>query len=215
MEVQLNNFVSTLDLKYATEKRCSHKGCTFDHAKLKKNESCENNQIAADDKGYSTEILCNEPEVLSLSEKDGENKRSDSGLEKSLNESLATTSGFLEIENSQKDSSKYDKLDISFNSSNNGDDEEDDVPSLALDSDDDAEWDKCSSTKDPLSGIKRSSESINVGDINDFEMVKPPNEDEAKCVSLNDDVDPSMNNISPELGKNQEKGIHSSHFSCY
>merc|ERR1711997_1328426 len=167
-----------LDLKYGTQKikcgvsMCSHKGCTFDHSKFKGGDKCQHKTLPATDKTLEIDETQDDEdnEVSSVQDKEVEEwKRSDSGLEKSIDDSLktaaTTTSGFLEIDYSQKDGSKNDKLDISYNSTNNGDDEDeyDEIPSLAMDSEEDeADWDKCSSTKDVSSSMKKSCDSMDL-----------------------------------------------------
>ena len=161
---------------------CSHKGCTFDHSQFKSGDKCQPKTLAATDKTLQTDETQDDDdnEVSSVQDKEVEEwKRSDSGLEKSIDDSLkttaTTTSGFLEIDYSQKDGSKDDKHDISYNSTNNGDDEDenDEIPSLAMDSEeDDADWDKCSSTKDVSSSMKKSCDSMDLGD--GFELIKSP-----------------------------------------
>ena len=183
---------------------CSHKGCTFDHAKLKGEDKCQYKSLPATDKTLQTNETQDDDdhEVSSVQDKEVEEwKRSDSGLEKSIDDSLkttaTTTSGFLEIDYSQKDGSRDDKLDISYNSTNNGDDEDenDEIPSLAMDSEeDDADWDKCSSTKDVLSSMKKSCDSMDLGD--GFELIKSPAElDEVLPVEV---VDASADKQSEE-----------------
>ena len=196
------------DLKYGTQKikcgasMCSHKGCTFDHSKFKGGDKCQH-KPAIDDKLQTDDPRDDEDnEGSSAQDKEVEEwKRSDSGLEKSIDDSLkttaTTTSGFLEIDYSQKDGSKNDKLDISYNSTNNGDDEDenDEIPSLAMDSEeDDADWDKCSSTKDVLGSMKKSCDSMDLGD--GFELIKSPAElDEVLPVEV---VDASADRQSEE-----------------
>ena len=161
---------------------CSHKGCTFDHSLLKSGDKCQHKPFPATVETLQTNETQGDDdnEVSSAQDKEIEEwKRSDSGLEKSIDDSLkttaTTTSGFLEIDYSQKDGSKNDKLDISYNSTNNGDDEDenDEIPSLAMDSEeDDADWDKCSSTKDVSNSMKKSCDSMDLGD--GFELIKSP-----------------------------------------
>ena len=198
------------DLKYGTQKlkcgasMCSHKGCTFDHLKLKGGDECQHKTLPATNKTLQTDHAQDDDdnEVSSVQDKEVEEwKRSDSGLEKSIDDSLkttaTTTSGFLEIDYSQKDGSKADKLDISYNSTNNGDDEDenDEIPSLAMDSEeDDADWDKCSSTKDVSSSMKKSCDSMDLGD--GFELIKSPADlDEVLSVEV---VDASAEKQSEE-----------------
>ena len=183
---------------------CSHKGCTFDHSQFKSGDKCKHKPLAATDKTLQTDETQDDDdnEVSSAQDKEIEEwKRSDSGLEKSIDDSLkttaTTTSGFLEIDYSQKDGSKNDKLDISYNSTNNGDDEDenDEIPSLAMDSEeDDADWDKCSSTKDVSSSMKKSCDSMDLGD--GFELIKSPADlDEVLAVEV---VDASADKQSEE-----------------
>ena len=170
----------------------------FDHSKLNHANVCQNIQCIEENKDIPVETFSNTRENLTFNNKDIEDKRPDSGMEKSLNDSLTTTSGFLEIENSQKENSKQDKLDASSNSMNNGDDEDEDIPSLAIDSEDDMEWDKCSSTKErPNSGIaiKRSSESIEMDDENEYEIIKDV-EDETRCISSSEDINLLMKEVT-------------------
>ena len=183
---------------------CSHKGCTFDHSKFKGGDKCQHKTLPVTDKTLQIDETQDDEdnEVSSVQDKEVEEwKRSDSGLEKSIDDSLkttaTTTSGFLEIDYSQKDGSKDDKLDISYNSTNNGDDEDenDEIPSLAMDSEeDDADWDKCSSTKDVSSSMKKSCDSMDLGE--GFELIKSPVDlDEVLAVEV---VDASADKQSEE-----------------
>ena len=193
-------------MKYGTNAKCSHQGCTFDHSKLKSKHDHhvensvpgnQDNSIGGKKENVDTKSDSEDDFIMEmLNDKDDRHRRSDSGMDKSINDSVATTnssSGFVEIESSQKDNSKENNVDISFNSTNNADDEEeedDNIPSLAMDSDDDDDdWDKCSSsTKERTNVTSRLTESSDIGDGNDFEMIKSPADDDTPASNLDKEL---------------------------
>ena len=207
-------------MKYGTSSDCSHKGCTFDHSKLKANHD-ENKEDKENPVNYrcvqeipeNEETKSDSEDFVSLNDKDDHQRRADSGMDKSINDSLATssTSGFVEIESSQKENSKEENIDISFNSTNNADDEEeedDNVPSLAMDSDDDdEEWDKCSSsTKGVSNDSNRLSESNEICDGNDFEMVKSHDDNDVKSVHVTQETSGKDSSIETTEGCKDKAG---------
>ena len=188
-------------MKYGTNSNCSHKGCTFDHSKLKTNHEdrypCQEHVKTcklAEEIEDNEDIKSDTEDFVSLNDTDDRQRRADSGMDKSINDSIATTtstSGFVEIESSQKENSKEENIDISFNSTNNADDEaeeEDNIPSLALDSDDEEEWDKCStSAKDASNNSNRLTNSAENDDGNSFEIIKAQHEEGDKCLQENEE----------------------------
>ena len=100
-------------MKYS---KCSHQGCTFDHSKLKTKHGEHDEDVGIDNNDKCIEEAKENGGVKSdseddfitemLNDKDDRHKRADSGMDKSINDSIATTtstSGFVEIESSQKE----------------------------------------------------------------------------------------------------------------
>ena len=201
-------------MKYGSTGNSSYKGCTLEHSVPNQANNSNVTQSSEDNennKRISTDSLPASDDIPNI-RMNPDDKVGENATEKSLNESVTTTSGFIEIESSQN-KCVQDNVDISLNSTNDGDD---DVPSLILDSDDDLEWDKCSSTNDELhldNNEDKCSDSLEIREDDEFEMIKGPNETNYRLATTINDTKHQTQKAELPAQEMQEGGINIVYFT--